>query len=263
MPVKKICVWLLVAGLGGLSAASAEELDKKWTVGNHPELRVEAGDASIDIQGSDTDAVSAKLVTEGRKIGYGGVELIEHQSDSALDLRIQEPHESFGWGHHSVRLMLVVPKNLTAVVKTGDGSIHLASLAGKLRADTGDGSVEGVGLNGALDGHTGDGSMHLAGVFTELRLRTGDGSITVTADSGSKVNMGWELTSGDGSISVKVPKDLAADVDLRTGDGHINANLPITVSDLTGRREVRGKLNGGGAPISIRTGDGSISIGAQ
>jgi hypothetical protein len=73
--------------------------------------------------------------------------------------------------------------------------------------------------------------------------------------------MGWELNSGDGSISLRLPRELLADIDLRTGDGHINANLPVTVNFLNGHHEMHGKLNGGGAPISVRTGDGSINIG--
>ncbi|HXE11479.1 MAG TPA: DUF4097 family beta strand repeat-containing protein [Bryobacteraceae bacterium] len=260
--MKTISRMLLVASVGFLALASAEELNKSWNVGNNPQLRVEAGDASIEVQGSDTNAVRLKLVTEGISIGPGGVELIEHQANGALDLRIQEHPHTGGWHHRSVHVSLVVPKSLTGVVKTGDGSIRLANLGGKLRADTGDGSIEGTGLNGALDAHSGDGSMHLDGVFNDIRLRTGDGSIHLRAGAGSKVDMGWQLASGDGSISVEIPKDLAADLDLRTGDGHISANVPVTVNDLNNKREIHGRMNGGGAPITIRTGDGSISLGS-
>jgi DUF4097 and DUF4098 domain-containing protein YvlB len=259
--MKKV-LGLLLGSVGLLSFASAEELVKSWNVGSRPELRVEAGDGSIEMEGADSTSIRAKLIVDGYKIGYGGVELIEHQSGNALDLRVKEPNEHFGWGRHSIHLQLVVPKELTGAVKTGDGSIRMSNISGKLRADTGDGSIDGVGLGGALDAHTGDGSMHLDGWFTDLRLRTGDGSIDLRAGSGSKVNMGWELNSGDGSISVKLPRDLAADLQLRTGDGHIRANVPITVNDLRNEHEVHGKLNGGGAPIIIHTGDGSITLDA-
>lgn len=260
--MKNTCFALLLGSLGLLPFASADELTKSWNVGSQPELRVEAGDASIEISGADTNTIRAKLTTDGYKIGYGGVELIEHQSSNSLDLRVKEPNDHFGWGRHSIHLELVVPKALTGEVKTGDGSIRLSNLGGKLRADSGDGGIDGVGLNGALDAHTGDGSMHLDGAFTDLRLRTGDGSIDLRAGSGSKVNMSWELNSGDGSISVRLPRELPADIELRTGDGHIHSNLPITVSDLRNEHEVHGKLNGGGAPIIIHTGDGSITLDA-
>lgn len=260
--MKMISRMLLVASVGFLALASAEELNKSWNAGNTPQLRVEAGDASIEVQGSDTNTVRLKLVTEGVSIGPGGVELIEHQADGALDLRIQEHSRDGGWHHRSIHVLLVVPKNLTGVVKTGDGSIRLADIGGKLRADTGDGSIDGTGLHGALDAHTGDGSMRLEGVFNDVRLRTGDGSIHLRAGTGSKVDMGWQLASGDGNISVEIPKDLAADLDARTGDGRISANLPLTVNDLNGKHEIHGRLNGGGAPITIRTGDGSIHLGS-
>lgn len=260
--MKSVGLALLLAGVGLVSFASADELNKSWDLGSNPQLRVEAGDASIEVQGADAGSVRAKLTTEGIRIGDGGVEFIEHLSGDSLDLRVQEPHDHFGWGHRSIHLSLVVPRNLSIVVKTGDGSIHLANVGGKLRADTGDGSIDGLRLSGVLDAHTGDGSMHLNGTFTDIRLRTGDGSIDLQAGAGSKVNMGWEFNSGDGSISLRLPKELAADLDLRTGDGHISANLPVTVNFLNGRHEMHGKLNGGGSPITVRTGDGSISIGA-
>jgi hypothetical protein len=57
-----------------------------------------------------------------------------------------------------------------------------------------------------------------------------------------------------------VPGNLAADVDLHTGDGHIDLDLPVTTEGKIREGEVRGKLNGGGNLLVIRTGDGSIRL---
>jgi DUF4097 and DUF4098 domain-containing protein YvlB len=253
-----------LAGLCLLPAARAEEWNKTWSVGAQPELRVEAGDASIDLAGGDSSSIQARLTTEGYKIGYDGIQVIEHQTGDHVDIRIKEPSHNFGsWGRHSVRLHLTVPRQLTAIVRTGDGSIRLRDVRGSLRVDTGDGSIEGGNLGGALDAHTGDGSMRLDGLFSDVRLRTGDGSIQLTALPGSSMHSNWELNSGDGSITVSVPKNLSADVQLRTGDGHIKTDLPLTVSDFHSRREIHGKLNGGGPLLSIHTGDGSITVGTS
>jgi DUF4097 and DUF4098 domain-containing protein YvlB len=256
---------LIVAALAFLPvAAHSEEWTKSWTVGAQPELRVEASDASIEVDGSDSQTIQARLVTEGYSIGHDGIQVIEHQSGDHVELRIKEPYGHFGgWGHRSIRLRLSVPRQLTGVVKTGDGSIRVHDVRGNIRIETGDGSIEGTNLGGALDAHTGDGSMRLNGSFSDVRLHTGDGSIQFNAQQGSSLHSDWEIQSGDGSISVTLPKNISADVQLRTGDGSIHTQLPLTVSELHNKREIHGKLNGGGPLLSIHTGDGSITVGAS
>ena len=56
------------------------------------------------------------------------------------------------------------------------------------------------------------------------------------------------------------PPDLAADVDLHTGDGHIDLDMPLTTEGKIRTNEIHGKLNGGGSLLTIHTGDGSIHL---
>jgi hypothetical protein len=69
------------------------------------------------------------------------------------------------------------------------------------------------------------------------------------------------VQTGDGSVRVSLPHDLAADLELHTGDGSINLSGPtLTGSEMKNGHDVRGKLNGGGSVLMIHTGDGSISL---
>jgi hypothetical protein len=249
--------------LAAAATMQAAEWNKTWSVGGQPELRVEAADASIEMTGEGAGTIKATLITEGYSIGYDGVQVIEHQAGDHVDIRVKEPYHHGGWGRRSIRLRLTVPTQLTGVVKTGDGSISLRNVRGNLRVDTGDGSITGSDLGGTLSAHTGDGSMRLDGLFESLRLRTGDGSIQVHAHEGSKMTSDWDLQSGDGSIQIRLPRSFGADLQLRTGDGSIHTDLPVTVGGLRDRREVHGKLNGGGLVLNVHTGDGSISVGAS
>jgi hypothetical protein len=61
---------------------------------------------------------------------------------------------------------------------------------------------------------------------------------------------------------VNLAPDLSADLELHTGDGHIGVDLPLTVNGTQNEHEVRGKLNGGGPSLTVRTGDGSIHVSA-
>jgi len=64
----------------------------------------------------------------------------------------------------------------------------------------------------------------------------------------------YELVSG---LAIR---DYRADVDLHTSDGHIDLDIPVTTDGKLRENEVRGKINGGGSLMTIRTGDGSIHL---
>jgi hypothetical protein len=47
---------------------------------------------------------------------------------------------------------------------------------------------------------------------------------------------------------------------LRSGDGGIVLEKPVTVTGAISRSTVRGKLGPGGMPLRVQTGDGSIRL---
>jgi hypothetical protein len=242
------------------SAVEADEWNKHWSVGSNPELHVTAGDAALVVEAVGGDSIDATLTTRGYSIGPSGVRIAEHQVGSRLELEIRKPSMHFDLGDHSIRLELRVPKQLTAYLHTGDGSITLRGVHGSMQVDTGDGSIHGEDIDGALDAHSGDGSVHVSGRFDNLHLRTEDGSVDLDVLRGSRMHSDWRVHTGDGSVRLNLPRDLSADLEVHTGDGHIRMNLPLTVTGMQSGNEVRGKLNGGGPLFTVRTGDGSITL---
>jgi hypothetical protein len=115
-------------------------------------------------------------------------------------------------------------------------------------------------LSGRLEADTGDDHMNVRGRFDVLDLRTGDGGIEAAAEAGSKVEAAWPLRSGDGSITLRLPEGLGAELDAHTGDGGISLEKPVTVTGTIKENAVRGTLGPGGAPLRIQTGDGSIRL---
>ena len=66
---------------------------------------------------------------------------------------------------------------------------------------------------------------------------------------------------GDGSVDVTLPAELQANIEASTNDGHITMGIPLTVEGTFSTSQLHGKMNGGGQPIVIHTGDGSIRLG--
>lgn len=253
---------VLAVTLATALSARADEWSKTYSISGKPDLRIETSDANIKVTTWAQNTMEAKVITNRYKIGEGGIRVDERQSGDTVEIEVHYPHHNFNveWGQHRVDIIIQMPREGRVNLRTGDGKIDVASLKGDMELHTGDGSVNLDGVDGKLHAETGDGHIQANGRFDALELKTGDGHVDVRADSGSSLTSGWRLETGDGSVSLEVPGDLAADVDLHTSDGHIDLDMPVTTSGTLRQNDVHGKLNGGGGLLIIRTGDGSIHL---
>ncbi len=253
-----VFILCLVAAL----PARADEWSKTYTLNGRPDLRIETSDANIRVTTWDQNTIEAKVITSRYKIGEGGIRIDERQNGNTVEIEVKYPHHNFNfeWGSHKVDVVIQMPREGAVNLRTGDGNIELASLKGEMDMHTGDGSVILDAVDGKLHASTGDGHIQANGRFDELDLKTGDGHVDVRATGGSALTNGWRLETGDGSVSLEVPHDLAADVDLHTSDGHIDLDMPVAAEGKLRQNEIHGKLNGGGSLLTIRTGDGSIHL---
>jgi DUF4097 and DUF4098 domain-containing protein YvlB len=275
---------IAVAGISATLAATparADEWKKTYQVSGRASVYVKTGDGDVTVTGTDQKQIDAEVTSEGYKIGPNDVQVVESQQGDHVSIEINFPHMSwhmFGGNHRSLRVNVRVPREADLDIRTGDGNITTMGVSGKLQFDTGDGNVsandihgeirihtgdgrvEGHGFDGSLDADTGDGSMKISGRFDSLALKTGDGSIDAQVSSGSTVSSSWNVKSGDGSITLRLPSDLNANLEARTGDGNITLDFPIQVSGSLSHSAVHGKLNAGGNTLSVTSGDGSIHI---
>jgi DUF4097 and DUF4098 domain-containing protein YvlB len=262
MNFKRSSLVALAVSLIAVLPARADEWSKTYNLNGKPQLRIETSDANIRITTWDQNTIEAKVITEHYKIGEGGIRVEEHQNGDSVEIDVHYPHHNFNleWGQHKVDIIVQMPHEGRVNLRTGDGKIDIAGLKGDMDLHTGDGSENLESVDGKLHASTGDGHINAQGRFDELELKTGDGHVDVRAAGGSSLAAGWRLETGDGSVSLAVPGELAADVDLHTNDGHIDLDMPITTEGQIRQNEVRGKLNGGGSSLTIRTGDGSIHL---
>lgn len=135
---------------------------------------------------------------------------------------------------------LMVPRTMNVEVENTNGSIRMSDVTGIHELDTTNGKIEVVRCAGALAAGTTNGSIHaeLASVTAGQPLR-------------------FETTNG--RIEVELPKTLAVDVDASTVNGSIDTDLPVAATSL-GRNSLRGKINGGGTSLTLRTTNGGIAI---
>ena len=260
--MKRIGLAFLVLGLAAATPALADEWSKTYNLSGRPDLRVETSDANIRVSTWDQNTIEAKVTTSRYKIGEGGIRVEEHQNGDTVEIEVRYPHHNFSieWGQHRVDVDIRMPREGKVNLRTGDGKIDIGGFKGDMDLHSGDGSETLDGVDGKLRASTGDGHITASGRFDLLELKTGDGHVEVRAAAGSSLSTGWRLETGDGNVTLEVPGELAADVDLHTSDGHIDLDMPVTTEGKIRENEVRGKLNGGGSLLTIRTGDGSIHL---
>jgi len=243
--------------------AHADEWSKTYPIAGKPSLRVETSDGNIHVDTWDQSTIVAKVTTEHYKIGEGGIKIEEHQNGDSVELEVRFPHEThIGFNVHDYRVDIEIhlPREGHVNLRTGDGAIRLANFKGDMELQSGDGHQDIDSIDGALRARSGDGHIHASGRFDGLEMVTGDGQIEARALPGSTMTSSWDLHTGDGSVTLQLPDNFAADIDLRTGDGHITTDMPMAVEGRLDKKDIRGKLNGGGNLLTVHTGDGSIRL---
>jgi len=242
------------------SPSFADEWKKSFNVSGKADLRVEVDDGEAMVRAWDRNQIDVRITTEGWKIGPSEVRVTDHQAGDRVEIEVRVPRTHINFGHRSVRVELQVPRELRASIHSGDGRISVHDLKGEIHLSTSDGSIEADAVDSDFEAKTGDGHIRATGRWDRLSLETNDGSIDAEARAGSKMTSAWRIRTGDGSVTLRLPENFTADLDAHTGDGKITVDFPVTASGSLGRSELRGKLNGGGQTLVVRTGDGPIRL---
>ena len=278
--------------------AQAEDWTKSYTISGRAQVKVDTNDGAIQIYTGDTKQVDFRVLYDGYEMNKT-LHVDSRQDGDSVQINARvNGHWGFSWGnnHRNIRIEVHMPKDADLQIDTGDGSVTTQSVNGKVKIHTGDGSVRAQEVSGDVDIDTGDGSITVDGAKGDIRLRTGDGhidarnldgkvdalsgdghikldgrldalsvktgdgSIDARLQPGSKVNSSWSIRTGDGSVDIVLPADLQANIDASTNDGHISLGIPVTVEGTFSNSQIHGKMNGGGQPLVIHTGDGSIRL---
>ena len=260
-----------------------EREEKPFAVTGKPEVTLTTFDGSIQIRPWDKSEVL--VVIEKRALDKDAVDTISvdaRQDGNRIVIDVKAPkHEGFLHSHHrSAKLIVSMPATADVHAKSSDGSIDVEGITGQLELRSGDGAIRGRRLDGDMQVHTGDGSIRLeevrgalrantgdgniaaTGTFSSLSARSGDGRVRITAESGSESRGDWDITTGDGSVTLVLPDGFNAEIDAHTGDGRVHLrDLSLSnVAGPLGRHSVRGQLGTGGSMVRVRTGDGSITL---
>jgi hypothetical protein len=297
-PVLAMLVTLLLSV--GVSACSIDvrgegvvtREEKRFVVNGQADLSLRTFDGSIQLKSWDKNEVLVEIERHGPdQQAAESLTVNTRQEGNRIIVDAPAPREERDGIHigsfqsPSVSLIVTAPRKVSVDARTSDGSISAEDLAGAVELNTGDGSIRTRRIEGSLrvrtgdgsisvtdaagrvEADSGDGSVELAGRFDVMDVRTGDGSVRLDVHDGSALKSDWSVNTGDGSITLRLPANLDADLDAHTGDGGVHADGLLVQAerdpenrDRKDTDSLRAQLGKGGRTLRLRSGDGSITI---
>jgi TonB family protein len=249
-----------IGGSGLREISANRSIAKLDTQGGHIQVSDVAGDLSAFTAGGH---IVVGNISGDASLRTGGGHIRAGQIDGRAEL------ETVGGN------ITVAHAGSFVNVRTGGGQIDFGEVRGSVRAQTGGGGIRVIYVAGPMEVESSSGSICLTRVAGALQASTSGGTITAWINpdgprGGGLVRLGGasQLASGNGDIVVYLPRNLAATIeaDVATGgERHIEADpsLHLVIQGLntgTGPVHATATLNGGGAPLKLRSTAGKIRL---
>jgi len=152
--------------------------------------------------------------------------------------------ERAGESNWNVSYEIFVPQLSDLTLKTNNGGIQISDVRGQIRFDA---------VNGGV---------HLKRVMGDITGATVNGGIEVELTGPAWDGRQMDLTTHNGGVTVAMPAHYSARIQTETGMGRVQSDFPLPPNaEGNGRaRKMDFSVGGGGAPIHITTGNGSIRL---
>ncbi|MEW9797848.1 DUF4097 family beta strand repeat-containing protein [Alteromonas sp. CYL-A6] len=247
---------LLLAGLLITPAALAKRIERSFsaTPGDQLVIRTQVG--SIDVETHNSDEILVDIRLEGD--GEDDITVRFEEGSDGLTI-IGERNDDAGWWNGNwtkAEFTVTVPAQYNVDVDTAGGSISVADLTGNIDARTSGGSIRVGNVTGDVDLQTSGGSIRTDDIYGEIDAHTSGGSINVTF--ARQPEQDATLKTSGGTIRARFPADVRMDLDASTSGGRVSTEFDIDGN--VKKRSIRGRVNGGGPEITLRTSGGSVSV---
>lgn len=229
-------------------AEAREEWKKAYTVDASATLEIENGNGTVTVRpgsGPDIEIVATRIAKAGTEEDAKKLlaETKIDESASASNVRLSSRVSRVNWGgtQYQVNYEVRAPAGIALNVSATNGTVDVTDWTGRVEMRATNGSLEGRNLRGAVE------------------ASTTNGRITVALDALHESGASLETTNG--RIVLEIPRDAKARLQARVTNGAIEVDgLSADASPSNTRRRYDATINGGGAPITIETTNGAISV---
>jgi hypothetical protein len=247
-----LAIALVIGGcdmsLGHLTGRATDEWTRSYPLAAGGEVRISNTNGRIEVEGVEGSTVDVRAeriaraaTDEGARELLPRIVIKEDIKPDRVSIETERMSGIMIGASFEVRYHVRAPKSAIIDAGNTNGSVLVSGLAGGVTVHTTNGSVTTKNLTGAVDARTTNGTVNVdvASVGSErIALRTTNGSVTLNLPDNAKADVSATWTNGGINVSDRVKIDVSE----------------------RGRRRFEGRMNGGGAPIELRTTNGGIRI---
>jgi hypothetical protein len=248
---------LVRVGRGSLRVSAVDNLaDASVTVTPRPGAADIADRTSVELGGGTLSVISTRP---------GGIfNLFNARGHEAVDIEITVPSGTPLKISSMTSDITVTGRSGHCDLETGSSAVSAEFIDGDLRLRTGRGDCRIERVSGSAQIHAGSGTAQLGEVGGRLTSATGNGRLEVgTARGAVRFRTGAggatlgaiyddvDLASGKGEMRIGVPSGVSARLELTTGSGLVDSQLPISPNSTSSGRTVT---------IRARTGSGDVRL---
>ncbi len=256
-----IFVSLLLLPATWSNAATVEEVfTKQISFQQGGYLELDNSNGGVEVQSWDKNEVEIKAYKKVRAGSSGQAEELMQELkievvQTATEIKIEtitpqtmkKDGGFFNWlfngdnNSFSVEYELKVPKSIDLNIKTTNGKIYCQQIKGRLRLNSTNGKITAREIEGLVRSKTTNGSLDI-----EL--------LSVPPDE--EIN----FSTTNGSITLRLPENYGAEVNLKTTNGHIDSDFSYSEQRDWSRQHVSGIIGDGAGSLYCHTTNGSIRL---
>jgi hypothetical protein len=247
-----LVVALLAVGchgpVGELAGRASDDWVRSYDLGKDGEIAISANNGSIDLEGYDGSTVEVRAERTARAVDdesarelVARIAINEEVEPNRVAIRTEGIGGILIGVSYQVKYHVRAPHAVVARLRLTNGVITAKAFSGQLIANSTNGGIVGQDLGGRLE------------------ARSTNGEIRVTM-SGVPAG-GISIQTTNGRVDLALPEAVKADLSAECRNGAVSVEgLPFEPFGEQSRRVVNGRLNGGGAPIEVRTTNGAVRV---
>ncbi|MFC1563867.1 DUF4097 domain-containing protein [candidate division KSB1 bacterium] len=259
------------------------EFLKTYDFDDNGYLSVDNVNGNITISSWSKNEVEVEIIE--RRRGDYEVEIDISYSRNRLRISTNIPRSGRFRRSATVNYRIKVPEKIEIMAESTNGSVEIENISGQVEAQSTNGNVNLFNISSDIEARTTNGNIELRDITGRISANTTNQSIIIRSADSEQISATttngniraefdlkddgyYKMRTTNGSVDIIIPEESKADVDISCKLNNFRTDFDISGfnrrerdrRDSYSTRRIRGRINGGGASLSVGTTNGGVSL---